>query len=189
MTTLQNVNPFFIFAFTPLVLLFWKRQENAKREPSVITKMVIGCTLISLSYLLLAGVMHMAGAGKVSWVWAIIYFAILTMGELYFSPVGLSLYAKAAPPQIAGFMMAVFLASSSPGNLMAGILGSYWSDMDKVKFFLMIAAIIGAAVPVIFIFRTPIENILRKRKEQERLAVLDDPRSSRTWSLHPADDG
>jgi proton-dependent oligopeptide transporter, POT family len=175
-TTLQNVNPFFIFAFTPLVLMFWKRQQNAKREPSVITKMVIGCTLISLSYLLLAGMQHLAGpAGKVSWVWAIVYFAILTLGELYFSPVGLSLYAKAAPPQIAGFMMAVFLASSSPGNLMAGILGSYWTDMDKVKFFLMIAAIIGAAVPVIFIFKRPIENILRKRKELERIAGTPDP--------------
>jgi POT family proton-dependent oligopeptide transporter len=166
-TTLQNVNPFFIFAFTPLVLMFWKRQENKGREPSVITKLSLGCFLIALSYLLLAGVQYWAGNGMVHWGWAILYFAILTMGELYFSPVGLSLYAKAAPPQIAGFMMAVFLATSSPGNFLAGYLGSYWSGMDKVQFFLMIAAIIGVASPVIFMFRGPIENILRKRREAE----------------------
>ncbi|HEX3982475.1 MAG TPA: peptide MFS transporter [Rhizomicrobium sp.] len=175
-TTLQNVNPFFIFTFTPIVLMLWGNQQKKGREPSVIVKMALGCLLISLSYLLLAGVMYWAGpTGKVFWPWAIAYFALLTAGELYFSPVGLSLYAKAAPVQIGGFMMAVFLATSSPGNLLAGILGSYWSDMNKVTFFLMIAAIIGVAVPVIFAFKGPIERVLARRREQERLERLDDP--------------
>jgi POT family proton-dependent oligopeptide transporter len=165
-TMLQNVNPFFIFTMTPLVLMFWSRQQRKGREPSAVTKMAIGCALISISYLFLAAMQNLTG-GHVSWVFAVIYFWILTMGELYFSPVGLSLYAKAAPPQIAGFMMAVFLATSSPGNLLGGILGTYWTGMDKVRFFLMIAVIIGAAAPVIFAFRRPIENILRKRREAE----------------------
>ena len=175
-TTLQNVNPFFIFTLTPLVLMFWKRQEKSGREPSAVTKMAIGCVLISISYLFLAGMQHVyaTDGGKVNWSLAIVYFAILTVGELYFSPVGLSLYAKAAPPQIAGFMMAVFLATSSPGNFLAGYLGSYWSGMDKVRFFLMIAAIIGAAAPVIWVFKFPIEKILQKRRALEA-AILPDP--------------
>ncbi|HEY1708475.1 MAG TPA: peptide MFS transporter [Rhizomicrobium sp.] len=173
-TTLQNVNPACIFLFTPLVLLFWKRQERKGREPSVITKMSMGCALISISYLLLATVQHLAGTGQVHWIWSVLFFMILTVGELYFSPVGLSLYAKAAPPQIAGFMMAVFLATSSPGNFMAGWLGSYWSGMDKTTFFLMIAAIIGAAAPIIFLFRTPINNILLRRAELQRAASVEE---------------
>jgi POT family proton-dependent oligopeptide transporter len=171
-TTLQNVNPFFIFTMTPLVLLFWKRQERRGSEPSAVTKMALGCALISLSYLFLAGMQHLAGTGKVNWAISIVYFWILTMGELYFSPVGLSLYAKAAPAQIAGFMMAVFLATSSPGNFLAGYLGSYWSGMDKVHFFLMIAAIIGVAAPIIFVFNIPIGRILEKRRAQQ---ALDQP--------------
>jgi proton-dependent oligopeptide transporter, POT family len=165
-TSLQLVNPFFIFTLTPLVLMFWKRQEKKGGEPSAVTKMAIGCALISISYLFLAGMQHVfaSGGGKVNWIFAVVYFAILTMGELYFSPVGLSLYAKAAPPQIAGFMMAVFLATSSPGNFIAGYLGTYWSAMDKVHFFLMIAAIIGCAAPVIWVFKFPIERILAKRR-------------------------
>jgi POT family proton-dependent oligopeptide transporter len=170
-TTLQNVNPFFIFTMTPFVLMLWSRQQRKGREPSAVTKMAFGCALISISYLFLAAMQQVTG-GHVSWIFAVIYFWILTIGELYFSPVGLSLYAKAAPPQIAGFMMAVFLATSSPGNLLGGILGTYWSGMDKVHFFLMIAAIIGAASPVIFMFRGPIENILRKRREAEVAAGL-----------------
>jgi proton-dependent oligopeptide transporter, POT family len=174
-TMLQNANPFFIVTFTPLILWFWKRQEIKKTEPSAVTKMAIGCALIALSYLLLAGVQHLAGAGKVDWTISIVYFAILTVGELYFSPVGLSLYAKAAPPQIAGFMMAVFLATSSPGNFLAGVLGTYWSGMDKVSFFLMIAAIIGVASPIIFAFRAPIEGILARRRAIESGNPMNTP--------------
>ncbi len=166
-TTLQNANPAFIVLFTPLILIFWNRQRTKGTEPSAVTKMSLGCLLIALSYVLLALLQHQAGTGKVDWSFSILYFAILTVGELYFSPVGLSLYAKAAPPQIAGFMMAVFLATSSPGNFLAGILGTYWSSMNKVSFFLMIAAIIGAAAPVIFVFRNPIERILAKRRAIE----------------------
>lgn len=171
-TTLQQVNPFFIFTMTPLVLWFWKRQQNRNAEPSAVTKMAIGCALVSISYLFLAGMQHLfaSNGGKVNCVLAIVYFWFLTIGELYFSPVGLSLYAKAAPPQIAGFMMAVFLATSSPGNFLAGYLGSYWSGMDKVHFFLMIAAIIGCAAPVIWIFKFPIERILAKRRTLEAAA-------------------
>jgi POT family proton-dependent oligopeptide transporter len=165
-TWLQSLNPIMIFAFTPLIVAFWTRQERRGREPSVIVKMAIGCGLVALSYLLLASLQFLAGpTGKVNWIWAVVYFAILTTGELYFSPVGLSLYAKAAPPQLASSMMAVFLATSFPGNLLAGYIGSYWDGMDKTQFFLMIAAIIGAATPVILLFNAPMHRLLKKEPE------------------------
>ena len=160
-TTLQSVNPVMIFTFTAGVVALWSWQERRGKEPSIINKMTIGCALIALSYLLLAGVQYLAGpTGKVYWVWAIVYFGILTVGELYFSPVGLSLYAKAAPRQLGSLMMAVFLATSFPGNLLAGYIGSYWDGMDKVRFFLMIAAIIGATAPIIWLFNIPIRRIV-----------------------------
>ena len=165
-TTLQSVNPVMIFTFTAGVVALWSWQERRGKEPSIINKMAIGSALIALSYLLLAGVQYLAGpAGKVYWIWAIVYFAVLTLGELYFSPVGLSLYAKAAPRQLGSLMMAVFLATSFPGNLLAGYIGSYWDGMDKVIFFLMIAAIIGAAVPVIWLFNIRIRRIVSRQHE------------------------
>ncbi len=88
--------------------------------------MAMGFVLLSISYLILAGAQYLAGAGQVHWIWAIVYFAVFTMGELYFSPVGLSLYSKAAPAQVAALMMAVFLATSFPGNFLAGYLGKFY---------------------------------------------------------------
>jgi proton-dependent oligopeptide transporter, POT family len=81
------------------------------------------------------------------------FFVILTVGELYLSPVGLSLVTKVAPLRILSMMMGVWLATSFIGGFLAGWLGSFWSRMEKPEFFLMIAAIAACASVAIFAFR------------------------------------
>jgi POT family proton-dependent oligopeptide transporter len=81
------------------------------------------------------------------------FFVILTVGELYLSPVGLSLVTKIAPIRILSMMMGVWLATSFIGGFLAGWLGSFWSRMEKPEFFLMIAAIAACASAAIFAFR------------------------------------
>jgi POT family proton-dependent oligopeptide transporter len=168
-TAFQWVNPVMIFAFTPLVIGVWNRQRARGRESSVIQKMVIGCLLVAASYAVLALAAYLAGpGGKSHWLWTILYFAVLTTGELYFSPVGLSLYAKTAPVRIGSLMMGVWLATSFPGNFLAGYLGSYWSEMDKQRFFLMIGGIIGAAAVVIWLFDRPVRWLLQSALAEQR---------------------
>ena len=67
------------------------------------------------------------------------------VGELYLSPIGLSLVTKVAPARILSMMMGVWLATSFVGGFLAGWLGSFWSRMEKPQFFLMIAAIAALA--------------------------------------------
>src|SRR5258708_27946449 len=84
--------------------------------------------------------------GKASWLWLFVYSAVLTLGEIYLSPISLSLYSKAAPPQILSTMMAVnFIPNFLGGGFLQGWLGSFWSSMDKSNFFLMITAISDVA--------------------------------------------
>ena len=165
--TIQSVNSVFILAFTPLVIMFWQRQEKRGREPSAITKMAIGLLVLSFSYLILAAAQFSAGGGQVHWIWSIVYFAVFTIGELYFSPVGLSLYAKAAPPQLAALLMGVFLATSFPGNFLAGYLGKFYSTMPPAHFFVFIAIIAAAPAPIIWLFNRPVRTILKHREERQ----------------------
>jgi POT family proton-dependent oligopeptide transporter len=58
-------------------------------------------------------------------------------------------------------LMGVWLATSFIGNFLAGYLGSFWSSMDKVNFFLMIAAIAAIAGAVIFAFNRPLRAMLK----------------------------
>jgi POT family proton-dependent oligopeptide transporter len=88
------------------------------------------------------------------------YFVIITLGELYLSPVGLSLVTKVAPARILSMMMGVWLATSFTGGFLAGWLGSFWSRMEKPHFFLMIAAIAALAGVMIFLCRWPLKGAL-----------------------------
>jgi proton-dependent oligopeptide transporter, POT family len=162
---IQAINGFFILALTPLVIAFWKRQEARGREPNAVIKMALGFVLLSASYLILAGSQVLAGDGKVYWLWSVVYFGVYTLGELYFSPVGLSLYSKAAPPQVAALMMAVFLATSFPGNYLAGLFGKMYSIMPPQEFFLVIAAIALAPAPIIWAFDKPLRKIMKHHED------------------------
>src|SRR5271165_1602213 len=139
-TWFQAFNPFMIFAFTPMIVALWSWQARKGREPSSVMKMAIGCFGVTLANLVLAYAALQSGGGKVSWLWLFAYFVIITAGELYLSPVGLSLVSKVAPARLLSLLMGVWLATSFVGNLISGWLGSFWSTMEKPAFFLMIAA-------------------------------------------------
>ena len=91
--------------------------------------------------------------------------ALLTVGELYLSPVGLSLFSKAAPAKVASLMMAVNFLSNAAGNYLAGALGFYWEVMSKAHFFAMIAAITGVAAVAIGALSFVLAPILKARME------------------------
>jgi POT family proton-dependent oligopeptide transporter len=161
-TWFQAFNPFMIFAFTPFVLALWKRQAAAGREPATVTKMALGCFGVALANLILVAAAFYAGGGKASWLWLLGYFVVLTIGELYLSPVSLSLVTKVAPARAISMMMGIWLATSFSGNFVAGYLGSFWSSMAKGSFFLMIAVIAALAGLVILAFVRPLKPMLRE---------------------------
>ncbi len=161
-TWFQAVNPLLIFAFTPFVVALWARQAARGEEPSSVTKMALGCFGAAAANLILAGAALHAGAGKASWLWLIGYFVVLTIGELYLSPVGLSLVSKVAPARILSMMMGVWLATSFFGDFLAGWIGSYWSRMAKVEFFLLIAGIAALAGALIWACHGPLRGALRE---------------------------
>jgi len=146
-------NPFMIFAFTPFVVALWTRQAARGNEPPTITKMALGCFGVAAANVLMAIAAVHADGGKASWLWLFGFFVVLTIGELYLSPVGLSLVTKIAPARMLSMMMGVWLATSFVGGFLAGYIGSFWSRMEKPEFFLMIAAIVAVAGVIIFACR------------------------------------
>jgi proton-dependent oligopeptide transporter, POT family len=158
-TWFQAFNPFMIFAFTPFVVALWRWQ--GRREPTTVVKMSIGCFLNAAAYLLMAAAAWTSGGGQTSWLWLFAFFAVITIGELYLSPTGLSLVTKVAPLRFLSMLMGVWLATSFIGNFLAGYLGTFWSDMAKTHFFLMLAAISTAAGVAITLFNRPLRAVLR----------------------------
>ncbi|MGB6064874.1 MAG: peptide MFS transporter [Desulfomonilaceae bacterium] len=139
----QSVNPALIILGTPLITSLWAWQSRKQKEPSAVAKMAFGCFLLACGFLLMipAARLYSLGGKPVSMLWLVLFNLFVTAGELYLSPVGLSLVTKLSPPRMVSMMMGVWFSSAFIGNYAAGFWGRYWEEMPKDVFFLMIAAV------------------------------------------------
>ncbi len=162
-TWFQSFNPVMIFAFTPLLLSLWARQARDMKEPNSMYKMVAGALMLGVSYLVLAFAAWHGAHNRISWLWLGLYFAIITAGEIYLSPISQSLFSKVAPARMASLAMAVvFLPNFLGGGLLQGYIGTYWSTMSHPLFFVMMAAIGFISAIMLFLLEKPLEPYLKK---------------------------
>jgi len=163
-TLFQAFNPAMIVLFTPLVVWFWGRQSKKKSEPTTVTKMALGLFMLAVSYAIMALAAYVTPAGHTtSWLWLFAFYAVITMGELYLSPIGLALVARVAPAKILSAMMGLWFITSFTGNLLQGYIGTYFTKLDKPHFFLLCAGLGAAAGVVTWIFNFPLKPILEMR--------------------------
>ena len=158
-TWFQAFNPFMIFAFTPFIVALWRRQ--GAREPSTVAKMAIGCFLNAAAYLVMVAAAWTTSGAPASWLWLLGFFVVITVGELYVSPVGLSLVTKVAPLHLLSMMMGVWLSTNFIAGFLAGYLGTFWSSMSKTDFFLMLAIISAVAGLMIALLIRPLRAVLK----------------------------
>jgi len=160
-TWLQAFNPFFIFAFAPLIDMLWASQSKKGTEPRSVVKMALGCFMAGAAFLIMAYGAHAVPAdqkGSVMWLIACVF--VFTMGELYLSPIGLSLVTKIAPKKILSMMMGVWFLSSFFGNYAAGYLGAYYEKMTQVEFFNWMAALAGGAGLIFVLAAYPLRKLV-----------------------------
>jgi POT family proton-dependent oligopeptide transporter len=156
MTWFQSLNPLAVFLFTPLLLAHWRRvARRTGREASSVVRMAIGAGLVSASYLGLAAAAAAAEASgaPANVGWLVMFFIVLTLGELYILPVGLGLFARLAPSGHAATAIATWFFAAFLGNLLAGALGSLWSRLHPSQFFLMMALVAAVAALLLLSFR------------------------------------
>lgn len=160
-TWFQSFNPLMIFIMAPILNIFWLWQSRRKREPSSVTKMAMGCALLGASYV----IMIIAAQGitpetrrNVMWLGSTTF--VLTIGELYLSPIGLSLVTKVAPARMVSMMMGVWYLSSFFGNYLSGYLGTFWEKIPRDTYFLILTLLgLGSGVAMWAIGR-PLNRIV-----------------------------
>lgn len=151
----QSINPAWVILLTPVVVGFFMFLRRKGKEPTTPAKIVLGLFISALSCLVMIGAVYAGDNGlvKVSALWLIASYGVITLGELMLSPMGLSLVSKLSPPRITALMMGGFFLSTSIGNKLSGVLASFWYEYDnKANFFivnfglLMIATILGLVI-------------------------------------------
>ncbi|MDR1115155.1 MAG: peptide MFS transporter [Tannerella sp.] len=135
----QSVNPFFVVLLTPLIMWVFGAMAKKRKEPSTPMKIAIGMGIAALAYVFLMifsfalpAKESLSGmsAGEIDamrvtpMVMITLYF-ILTIAELFISPLGLSFVSKVAPSHLQGLMQGFWLAATAIGNsllIIGGIL-------------------------------------------------------------------
>lgn len=140
-TWYQSFNPLVIIFFAPLLDSFWRWRANSNKAPSTVTKMAWGSFLGSIALLIMYMAAQSVGTGKGSVLWLLTSTFLLTMAELYISPIGLSLVTKVSPTKIVSMMMGVWFLATFFGNYIAGYIGSFYEVVSKQDFFLLLAGL------------------------------------------------
>lgn len=151
----QSLNPLFVIMFAPVLGAGWIALGT--RQPSTPIKFALGLGLLALSFLLMMFAARATADGLVSPMWLVLYFVLITLGELCLSPVGLSAMTKLAPLRFVSLMLGVWFLAAAFGNKLAGIFGAAFTADDPAgltSFFGWFAALGGAAA-VIMLVLTP----------------------------------
>jgi POT family proton-dependent oligopeptide transporter len=167
----QQFNPLFIVILTPVSVAFFNYLGKKNREPSAPRKIGYGMLIAAIGFIiLLTGSTELPAPSEigdglsdvlVSPNWLISTYFVLTLAELFLSPMGLSFVAKVAPPQYKGLMQGGWLAATAIGNLMVGIMATFWDTLQLYAFWgvLVICCLLSAAF--IFSIMKRLENATR----------------------------
>ena len=132
----QQFNPFFVVFLTPVVVGFFAWLRVRGKEPSTPRKIGVGMVLAAIGFIImvassvsLLSPAELAGApspDRVSPYWLISTYLILTIAELFLSPMGLSFVSKVAPPRFQGLMQGGWLGATALGNQLLFVGSSMW---------------------------------------------------------------
>jgi POT family proton-dependent oligopeptide transporter len=134
----QHFNPFFIVALSPLVIGFFAWLNRKGKEPSAPRKIGFGMLLTAAAFsILIVGSLGLASpralggqvapAGMlVSPYWLISTYLILTIAELFLSPIGISFVSRVAPPKYKGMAQGGWFTATALGNYLLSVIGGLW---------------------------------------------------------------
>jgi proton-dependent oligopeptide transporter, POT family len=158
----QSFNPLFVVALTfPVMGLFaWLNKKNI--EPSVPKKIGFGMIIAAIGFtILLVCSLNLSSphllngspvpdAERVSPYWLISIYLVLTVAELFLSPMGLSFVSKVAPSRFQGLMQGGWLLATAVGNKLLFVGTLMW---DKVALWqLWLVFIVCCMISAGFIF-------------------------------------
>jgi POT family proton-dependent oligopeptide transporter len=138
----QSLNPLFIMLYTPFFAWLWMKWK--KNQLSSPMKFAFGLFFAGLSFILMAvpGILY-GTAGRVSPLWLVGSWALVIVGEMLISPVGLSATTKLAPKAYMSQMMSMWFLSSAAGSALNAQFVGLYTDKNEIVYF---ATFGGAAV-------------------------------------------
>ena len=155
------LNPVFVVVMTPVVVAFFAFMARRRRAVSTARKIFLGMIITTVAILIMALGAHLGhdGAAKTAMLWMVIYYLVITVGELCLSPMGLSLVTKLSPKRLVGLMMGGWFLATAVGNKLSGFISGL--EPSTQMFVIVAVAILGVAA-FIFAMLPRLDAAIRK---------------------------
>jgi POT family proton-dependent oligopeptide transporter len=144
----------------PLLLATWARMGRRGAEPGDMGKLVLGGLVIMAANLILVVGMLVAGDGKVSAVWPLLYCLCTGTSFMIWWPTMLALVSRAAPVAINSTMMGVVFLNPFVAGVGTGWIGTHYKALGPVAFWLLNAGIALAGTLLVLLAAKPLGRVL-----------------------------
>ena len=127
----QFFNPFFIIVFGSIFSVMWVKLAEKGRNPSIPMKFALGIFQLALGFLVTTiGLQFVNESFQVPLLTLLFLYLLHTTGELFLSPIGLSMVTKLSPKNIAGTAMGAWFLSFAIANYLGGKIASLTGGHD-----------------------------------------------------------
>jgi len=133
----NSINGAFIMLFAVPFSLLWVYLNKRKRNPNSAFKFGCGLLFLGLGFVIFALSSHSVDSyAKTSMLYLVIGYLVLTIGELFLSPIGLSKMTELSPLKFVAFIMGVWFSANFYGHYFAGKIANLTSkNQDEPNIF------------------------------------------------------
>ena len=167
----QSFNPLFIVFLTPMVMGVFAWLNKIGKEPSTPRKIGIGMIIAAIGFLVvLVGSLSLLSphdlngqavpdSSRVNPYWLISSYLVLTIAELFLSPMGLSFVSKVAPQRFQGLMQGGWLLATAVGNKLLFVGSFFWGKLDLWQLWLIFIVCCLLSASFIFSIMKRLERV------------------------------
>ena len=171
----QFFNPFFIILFGSIFSIMWVKLSKIGKNPSIPLKFCFGIVQLALGFLLTKlGYQFVNEAYQVPILTLVFLYMLHTTGELFLSPIGLSMVTKLSPKNMAGTAMGAWFLSFAIANYVGGKIAAFTGGhggsgqeataeaglLQYLDIFSTIGYVLLVIAAVIFLLNKPIKKLM-----------------------------
>ena len=171
----QSFNPIFIVIMAPIFATLWGKLGKRNMEPPAPMKQAVGLGLLALGFLFISFGTPVNLTVQVSIIWLTGLYFLHTVGELFLSPIGLSMVNKLTPGRFTSLMMGIWFMAIATGNKLAGTMSSLYPDpkatgpkpvflgitIDSLHtYFMIFVAFAGVAAVILFLLSFKLRKMM-----------------------------
>lgn len=136
----------FIILVGPVLAVFWQKLSVKNKNPSIPIKFTLSLFMVTLAFFVIyIGTQHPDVSGKIDKFYIVFGYLCLTIGELFISPIGLTMVTVLTPSKLVGMMMGVWFVALGLGIKLGGVIANFAAIPKDIHRVTAINAIYGHA--------------------------------------------